>query len=159
VWVDNQRKVSEGISQRINEITHILCGWTIKERVSEGISQRINEITHILCGWTIKERSAKASHSGLMRSRTSVWVDNQRKVSEAISQRINEITHKLCGWTIKETVSEGISQRINEITHSCVGGQSKKRSAKPSHSGLMRSRTSVWVDNQRKGQRSHLTAD
>ena len=63
----------------IMEITHILCGWTIKETVREAISQRINEITHNLCGWTMKET-----------------------VSEAISQRINEITHKLCGWKIKE---------------------------------------------------------
>jgi len=59
----------------------------------------------------------------------------KERVSEGMSHQINEITHSLYGWTMKERVSESMSHHINEITHS------------------------LWVDNERKGQRKHVTPD
>jgi len=53
----------------VSQITHWLCGWTIKETVNEGISNRIKETTHRL--WVdIKERVSEGN-SGLRGSRTS----------------------------------------------------------------------------------------
>jgi hypothetical protein len=73
-----EEKVSRAIPQRINGITHILCGWMIKKTVSGAISQRINEITHDLCGWTIKETVSGAISQRINEITHTVWVDHQR---------------------------------------------------------------------------------
>jgi len=110
----------------VNQITHWLCGWTIEGTVNEGISNRIDEITHRL--WVdIKERVSEGN-SRLRRSRTSC-VGAQSRKGQRKQQRVNEITHTLLGAQSKKRSAKASHRGIRRSRTSCVGGH-RNRSTK-----------------------------